>query len=196
MRKWLIPSVLAVAALAATPDRAAAYGAIVRPYYTAAAFPYLNPPGYYTNSYYYAWYYPWYAYYNASHGPYANWQQWGGYATYGGACGPHGCGYAGAGGYDAHGHAPGAAMSPGSVCVTLPADAKLLFNGTAADGSGTTRTFGTPPLAPGQEYAYDLTAEVVRDGRVQTVTERVTVRAGAETKVTLAPAAATRTAGR
>lgn len=189
MRKYLTPAVLAAAATLATTDRAAAYGLIVRPYYTAASFPCLNPSGYYSNSYYYAWYYPWFANYNYSHGPYANWYQWGGYATYGGgACGPHGCGYAAANqyGYGAEGD-PTAAAAAGSVCVTLPADAKLLFNGTAAGGAGGTRTFSTPPLSPGREYAYELTAEVVRDGQVRTVTERVTVRAGAETKVTLTP---------
>ena len=52
-----------------------------------------------------------------------------------------------------------------------------------ADGNGETRTFRTPPLQPGQEYSYDLTAEVVRNGKVQTTTERVVVRAGTETRV-------------
>ena len=61
-----------------------------------------------------------------------------------------------------------------------------MFNGTAAEGSGALRTFRTPPLQPGREYAYDLTAEVVVDGRVRQVTERVVIRAGEETKVTLA----------
>jgi uncharacterized protein (TIGR03000 family) len=75
--------------------------------------------------------------------------------------------------------------------VNLPADAKLLFNGTAASGTGETRTFATPALAPGQEYEYTLTAEVVRDGRVMTATERIRVRAGSEAKVELTPRATT-----
>ncbi|MDB5309965.1 MAG: hypothetical protein JWO38_4167 [Gemmataceae bacterium] len=180
MRKWLVLSALAVAGLFASPDRASAfgYGLVVRPYYTSATFPCLNPSGYYTNSYYYAWYYPWFANYNYSHGPYANWWQWGGYATYGGCCGPKG--YAAAG-----------VVAPvpvaGTVTVTLPAEARLLFNGTAAGGTGGVRTFATPPLLVDQEYAYELTAEVTLGGVTQKVTERVIIRAGQETKVLLAP---------
>ena len=74
---------------------------------------------------------------------------------------------------------------PGKVTIDLPPDAKLLFNGAVAAGTGATRTFATPPLEAGQDYGYELTAEVVRDGRVQTVTERVVVRAGETAKVTL-----------
>jgi uncharacterized protein (TIGR03000 family) len=181
MRKWLTLSALAVAGLVASPDRASAYGygLIVRPYYTPATFPCLNPPGYFSNSYYYPWYYPWFAYYNYSHGPYANWWMWGGYATYGGCCGPKWAPAAGAVGVA--GQAPVVA----TVTVKLPADAKLLFNGVAAEGTGEVRTFTTPPLVIGQEYTYELTAEVLRDGAVQKITERAVIRAGQVTKVAL-----------
>lgn len=175
MRKWLILSLLALAGMMTSTGRASAYGygLVVRPYYASAAFPCLNPPGYYTNSYYFAWYYPWFAYYNYAHGPYSNWWWWGGYATYGGCCG-------------AKPVVPVAAAGvPAMVTVSLPGDAKLLFNGVAAPGTGPARTFATPPLAPGMEYAYELTAEVTRDGAVQTVTERVVVRPGLEAKVTI-----------
>lgn len=187
MRKWLMLSVLALAGTMLSTSKASAwgYGLVVHPYYTSAAFPCLNPPGYFTNVYYYAWYYPWYAYYNYSHGPYANWWHWGGYATYGGACGLYGCGQGQSG---LTGPKP---AQPATVCVNLPADAKLLFNGTAATGTGESRTFATPALTPGQEYEYTLTAEVVRDGRVLTATERVRVRAGSEAKIELTPRAAT-----
>jgi uncharacterized protein (TIGR03000 family) len=82
----------------------------------------------------------------------------------------------------------------GNVSVTLPADAKLLFNGVAASGTGRVRTFLTPPLARGQNYKYELTAEVTRDGRTERVTETVIVRAGETAKVTLTPTGVT-TAG-
>jgi uncharacterized protein (TIGR03000 family) len=167
------------------------------PYASSAAFPCINPPGWYTNTYSFAWYYPWFAYYNYSHGPYANWMAGGGYAGYA-SCD----GRCGAMGLDGHpvmppGHGPEKKdadkkdekkdAAPGKVQINLPEDARLLFNGTAAAGTGATRSFTTPPLAPGQSYAYDLTAEVTRDGRVQTITERVVVRAGEKTRVTLNP---------
>jgi uncharacterized protein (TIGR03000 family) len=155
------------------------------PYYTSALFPCHNT-GWQTNLWWYHWHYPWYAYYNHSHGPYANWMANGGWATYGGNCGAGGCNYGAA----SHGHAGytgylASAPVEGTVAITLPADAKLLFNGHAAVGSGETRTFRTPPLKPGESYTYQLTAVVVRDGREQTATEKVVVKAGEKTSVTL-----------
>lgn len=203
MRKWLFVSVLALAATAATGNRASAFWFYNPPYLTSAAFPCANPAGWHTNAYYYAWYYPWYAYYNYSHGPYANWAAGGGYATYGGGCGPGGChtngGYSGYRyGYEtgAYGYFGAATGTPAeaTLAISLPADAKLLFNGTAGTGTGESRTFRTAPLQPGREYAYELTAEVVRDGQVKRATERVVIRAGQETKVTL-NVDAVRTAG-
>ena len=79
----------------------------------------------------------------------------------------------------------------GRVSIVLPADAKLLFNGTPAVGGGAVRTFQTPPLRPGLTYRYVLTAEVVRDGRTERVSETVTVRAGETTRVTLTPGVVT-----
>lgn len=75
----------------------------------------------------------------------------------------------------------------GQVSITLPADAKLLFNGVVATGSGSTRTFATPPLVVGQVYKYDLTAEVVRNGRTERATGIVIVRAGETARVVLTP---------
>jgi uncharacterized protein (TIGR03000 family) len=44
------------------------------------------------------------------------------------------------------------------------------------------RVFQTPLLEPGQLYYYDLRAEVERDGKTITRTQRVIVRAGAVTR--------------
>lgn len=207
MRRRLILAVLAAVAVGG-----AASGAGNGPRHRAptilAAFPAVQPPGYYANRYHYEWPYPWFAYYDYSHGPYANWMAGGGYAYYEGLGhnqpnppypgyiggpqygGQHGGSGGGAGATPAtDSSAPAAGSAAGTVCITLPADATLKFNGTAAAGTGATRTFRTPPLEAGREYAYELTAEVVRDGQTVTATERVVVRAGRETKVTLAPAA-------
>jgi uncharacterized protein (TIGR03000 family) len=201
MRKMLMASVLAIAAVVGSSSRADAWSwGHTGPWPQTAAFPCVNPPGWYSNTYSYAWQYPWFAYYNYSHGPYANWMAGGGYAYYKncGNCGPQGCGLYGptplvAPPVDPHHPVPkdkkpaDVKKEPGKVTIELPADAKLLFNGAVATGTGATRTFATPALAQGQDYGYELTAEVVRDGRVQTVTERVIVRAGETAKVSLNP---------
>jgi uncharacterized protein (TIGR03000 family) len=223
MRRWLLLSVLGLAGLVGSAGRADALGIIYRgPYPGTAAFPCLGAQ-YYTNTYYFAWYYPWYAYYNYANGPYVNWQQGGGFATYAGGCQNCAGGYPGVTGnvwygysvqyryqplpaYPTYGYPydyPGGVVAPtllseadkpsaGTVTVSLPADAVLSFNGAVVAGTGPTRTFRTPPLEPGREYAYDLTAEVVRGGTRQTLTGRVVVRAGGESAATLeAPAVRT-----
>jgi uncharacterized protein (TIGR03000 family) len=194
MRKLLLVAVLALGGVIASSGRADAwhYGHF-GPYPATAAFPCANPPGWYTNTYSYAWYYPWFAYYNYSHGPYANWMSGGGFAWYS-TCGA-GHPILGTGPHiqAAPPHPPKAdeatekKSDPAKLTIELPADARLLFNGVAATGTGSTRAFATGPLQAGQDYGYELTAEVVRDGRVLTVTERVIVRAGESARVTLAP---------
>lgn len=242
MRRFLFASALAVAGLFGTTGTASAFWPNCGPYYTSAAFPLVNPPGYYTNLYSYGWMYPWFSGYNYSSSPYYGWWQTGGFATYrvcnpnplacpipGYVGGPHyagppfvpGCrnesthaggpngiwlNY-GADGYPAAGAPvpapavttpapapvvppapvlPGVPAPNGKVSITLPSDARLSFNGTFAAGNGTVRTFQTPPLEPGTDYTYTLSAEVIVDGTVRTVSEKVIVRAGEETKVTLA----------
>lgn len=171
---------------------------------TSVTWPSVNPPGWYTNTYRHRWYYPWYAYYDFTAGPYANWMAGGGYAGYA-SHGPAGYYHYPIGGPPAphiHGsHAGPSAPAPahaapveapkkvegGKVTVALPADAKLLFNGVAASGSGAVRTFQTPPLQAGHSYSYELTAEVVRDGRVERATGTVIVRAGETATISLSP---------
>jgi uncharacterized protein (TIGR03000 family) len=181
---------------------------------TSVTWPSVNPPGWYTDTYRHKWFYPWYAYYNFSQGPYANWMAGGGYAGYA-YHGPAGYYHYPIGG-PPHPHIAPAfgtsvgvpAMVPpkmippkkdkeepkgkaGTLAITLPADAKLLFNGVAADGSGTVRTFQTPPLEAGQDYQYELTAEVLRDGRTERATGTVIVRSGEIAQISLAPGLAT-----
>ena len=176
---------------------------------STVTWPSATPPGWYTNTYRHQWYQPWYAYYNFSSGPYANWMAGGGYAGYAN-CGPGGHFHwpmqAGQGTAPAGHNHPAPASGPvtpapvvppkaidapkgGTVAITLPTDARLLFNGVAATGSGGVRTFATPPLEPGQSYAYELTAEVTRDGRTERATGTVIVRAGETAQLTLTPGA-------
>lgn len=203
MHRLLLVTALAVGVLAWSAGTAGAQYRTHRAQTSSVTWPSVNPPGWYTNTYKHAWYYPWYAYYDFSSGPYANWMAGGGYAGYA-SHGPAGYfnypidGFHAHYGDDAGGSTPGAAPAeangtlvpagqPAQVAVTLPADAKLLFNGTAATGTGAVRTFRTPALQKGVSYRYELTAEVTRDGRTERVTETVVVRAGETAKVTLAP---------
>lgn len=205
MRRLLLAAVLAVGALACSAGTAGAqYRYHHKPVVSSVTWPSVNPPGWYTNTYKHLWFYPWYAYYDFISGPYANWAAGGGYAGY------TNHGPAGYYNYPLGGHAnvagapaqaePGAAAAEshaapatapveavGEVSVTLPADAKLLFNGTAAPGTGAVRTFRTPALQKGVSYRYELTAEVTRAGRVERVTETVVVRAGEVARVALEP---------
>ena len=123
-----------------------------------------------------------------------------------------GCGGGGCGGY-VHGRggcAYGGCGSGGGLClatdavdsglaatvlVELPADATLTIDGEATSSTSATRVFQTPDLEPGQTFHYTLRAQVERDGQVQTVTRRVEVRAGEQTRVSL-PLPATTVAAR
>ena len=180
MRKMLIVSILTLAGLLVSGGKASAfwYGWWTCGYPAFCGYPYLcgGPcPG---GCYFYAPYYGWYAYYGYSHSPYA----W-----------PHG--YV-AGNYPAY--VPGMTDrtptnttgndAPAEVTATLPADAVLLFNGTAASGAtGELRSFQTTPLKPGQVYEYTVTARITRNGQTETVSERVMVKAGEKTSVSLMP---------
>ncbi len=66
------------------------------------------------------------------------------------------------------------------VIVELPQDAKLVVDGTETQSTGARREFSTPVLEAGQNYFYELTAVVQVDGKPQTMTKKVVVRAGEE----------------
>jgi uncharacterized protein (TIGR03000 family) len=69
------------------------------------------------------------------------------------------------------------------IHVTLPADAKLTIDGSPTASTSETRIFESPSLTPGKTFFYELKATVVRDGKTETVTKEVTVRAGEDTRV-------------
>jgi uncharacterized protein (TIGR03000 family) len=217
MRKLLLLAAVAAGGVVGTSGTARAEGdhhwgpvkipdihRCLGPKSTSVTWPSVSPPGWYTNTYRHDWFYPWYAYYNYSHGPYANWMASGGYAGYANH-GPAGYyyypGLSGSPAFAAHAlHGPVMTPPPkkddvkpkdggtgGTLSVSLPADAKLLFNGVAASGSGAVRTFQTPPLEAGQSYQYTLTAEVTRDGRTERATGTVIVRAGEAAQISLTP---------
>ena len=71
----------------------------------------------------------------------------------------------------------------GQVIVRLPADAKLFVDDQPIHLTSTTRTVVTPDLQAGQDYYYDVKAEVVRDGNVVADRKRVVLRAGQVSRV-------------
>lgn len=83
-----------------------------------------------------------------------------------------------------------------TLVVTLPADAKLKIDDYQTVSTSGTRVFTTPALALGKDYSYTLKAEVVRDGKTQSVEQIVKVRAGETTPVTLTIGTGTSVAGR
>jgi uncharacterized protein (TIGR03000 family) len=70
--------------------------------------------------------------------------------------------------------------------VTLPADARLLADGTLIPGSGPVRTFVSPALEPGREYIYDLAIEVDRNGKVLRDSQSIRFQAGKTANVSFA----------
>lgn len=187
MRKWLIVSILTFAGVLGSESKSSAcwWGWWTCGYPAYCGYPYGFCGAYGVGCYAYAPYYPWFAYYNYSTSPYA-WPQGYNAANYP-AYVP--------GMTDRPPYSPKAGMAPtvteskpATVTASLPADAELLFNGTPAkDVTGTTRSFQTGPLTPGQAYEFTLTARVMRNGQTSTVTEKVVVKAGEETKVSLQP---------
>jgi uncharacterized protein (TIGR03000 family) len=79
----------------------------------------------------------------------------------------------------------GMAPAPATLIVSLPADAKLIIDETTTTSTSSERVFVSPVLTPGTDYNYTLKAEVVRNGKPVKVEEKVVVRAGQETRVTL-----------
>ena len=75
--------------------------------------------------------------------------------------------------------------APARIIVSLPADAKLSFDGVPTASTSAERVFISPELKPNQDYRYTLRAEMVRDGRSQSVEQTVLVRAGRQVHVTL-----------
>jgi uncharacterized protein (TIGR03000 family) len=78
-------------------------------------------------------------------------------------------------------YAPGEA-SPvnGTVTInaTVPADAKIWFDGSKTVQTGRQRQFVSPPLQPGREYTYDVQVKWKQGGREVTRERRISVHAG------------------
>jgi uncharacterized protein (TIGR03000 family) len=65
-----------------------------------------------------------------------------------------------------------------TITVKLPADATLFVDDRRSPSKDPVRSFATPPLPAGKEFAYLLKAEVIRNGQPETLTQKVPFRAG------------------
>src|SRR5215831_4279258 len=69
------------------------------------------------------------------------------------------------------------------IVVRLPAGAMLLIGSGPTSQTGAERLFLSPPLEPGKQYSYELTAEWKANGQPHKVVREAVVRAGATTVV-------------
>ncbi len=78
--------------------------------------------------------------------------------------------------------APDAPALPGgdraTITVKLPPGATLYVDDRKSPSQDPVRSFATPPLPAGREFAYLIKAEVVRNGQPETLTQKVPFRAG------------------
>jgi uncharacterized protein (TIGR03000 family) len=75
--------------------------------------------------------------------------------------------------------------APAKLIVSMPADARFTIDSYTSPAKSDTHIVVSSPLSKEETKTYVLKAEVVRDGKLQTMEESVTVRAGQEVKVTL-----------
>lgn len=69
-------------------------------------------------------------------------------------------------------------MERATLLIRVPAGATLTVDGRKIEASSAETTFRTPPLPAGREFSYLLKAEILRDGRPESLTQKVTFRAG------------------
>ena len=78
--------------------------------------------------------------------------------------------------------APDAPLLPGgdraTITVKLPAGATLYVDDRKSPSQEPVRSFATPPLPAGREFAYLIKAELMRNGQPETLTQKVPFRAG------------------
>lgn len=69
------------------------------------------------------------------------------------------------------------------LSVWVPNDARIYVNGNTTNSTGSARNYISRGLQPGASYAYEIRAEIVRDGKKLTETKQVTLVAGQRVNV-------------
>ena len=78
---------------------------------------------------------------------------------------------------------------PVHVNLRVPSDSKVWFDGNQTNQTGMTRSFQSPPVATGREYAYQIRVQWKQDGKDITQTREIKVHAGDVINLTLGSAA-------
>jgi uncharacterized protein (TIGR03000 family) len=63
------------------------------------------------------------------------------------------------------------------IRLRVPADAEVWFDGERTKQTGTERVFTSPPLTPGERFAYEVRVRWTKDGRPTEATKRIRVKA-------------------
>jgi uncharacterized protein (TIGR03000 family) len=74
--------------------------------------------------------------------------------------------------------APAGGAERATITVKLPPGATLYVDDRRSPSQEPVRSFSTPPLPPGREFAYLIKAEVLRNGQPETFAQKVPFRAG------------------
>jgi len=72
---------------------------------------------------------------------------------------------------------------PADVTFRVPPDAEIWVEGIKINSTGVVRDFQTPPLIPGNRYAYEVRARWNADGQEVVQTQEVLVTAGVHVTV-------------
>jgi uncharacterized protein (TIGR03000 family) len=79
---------------------------------------------------------------------------------------------------------------PVRVNLRVPSDAKIWFDGSQTNQTGTMRSFESAPVAAGPEYAYQIRSQWKENGKDVTQTRQIKVHAGDVVNLTLGSPAA------
>jgi uncharacterized protein (TIGR03000 family) len=71
--------------------------------------------------------------------------------------------------------------------LSVPANAQIWIEDVKTDRTGTFRQFASPPIAPGQDYTYDIKVVWTQDGKEVTQARHLTVHAGDVINLTFNP---------
>jgi uncharacterized protein (TIGR03000 family) len=132
---------------------------------------------------YYRWYgsyyYPYYGYYPSYYDNYP--YDWStpaydsGYPNYSGSLTPS---------YSDGDSPPLQPDNTAHITISTPPGATIWFDDHNTAATGSVREFHSPPLTPGNQYAYEVRARWYENGQEVTQTQRVPVTAGAHVRVT------------
>lgn len=91
---------------------------------------------------------------------------------------------------------PASEKASSSVTVNMPEKAKLFVDNVETAATAGKHTFQTPELPKGKAFVYEFRAEVEKDGKTETVSQKVTFNAGEPVNVDFTDVVAVRTASK